>query len=161
MNALKFFVTLSVLFGVLHPVHRAGAADETYIQVRLVETEQSDSLAFMEVIGSEKRFALKRDILFNISLIDSATSEATNPPSPYITLSLHSTPAGKDSLKAISNTYLKKRIGIIVNENLVGAPTIISEIRNGIIGIPIKLPNEFVDKMAKDINQTISKSREE
>ncbi len=163
MHILRLFglSILSALFGALNPAQGKETVketiDKTYIQVRLIDTNRSDSLSVMELIYSEKQFALKPEVLLSLSDIKRATISQTSNASPYTTLLLHCNPEGSEKFRTISRTYLKKRIGIIIDEKLVGVPIIVSEIRNGIIPIPIKRPQESVDQMAKEINRLISK----
>lgn len=160
MHILRLFglSILSALFGALNPAQgKEQTIDKTYIQVRLIDTNRSDSSSVMELIDSGKQFALKPEVLLGLSDIKRVTITQTSNPSPYTTLLLHCNPEGSEKFRTISRTYLKKRIGIIIDEKLVGVPIIVSEIRNGIIPIPIKRPQESVDQMAEEINRLISK----
>lgn len=124
----------------LFPVSHAQpniSKPQTYFHIRLINENPPDNAPRLTSLNKNRTVVLFPEILLDLSHVASISQIPATKHNPYHTLQLHLTPQGKEKLLEITQNNLKKRVGILINNQLIDTPTIISEVRNGKFPIPI------------------------
>ena len=118
------------------------------LEFRLAETVAAEGLTKMTVSGADESFYLHNEVLLSNAEIDTAYVTMLR---KRVAVEVILTDAGRVSFARITRENMGKRIGIIVDGELVTAPVIRAQIRRGKAIINGNFTQEEAERIAKGI----------